>query len=72
MTLVELLVGLQFPKTETPYAMNFSVIKSDIGLCIPQHAHTDSAIAYSYGKRAGKFDFSMMIGIDHHSFLDIS
>ena len=72
MTLVELLAGLKFPKTETPYAMNFSVIKSDIGLSIPQHAHTDSAIAYSYGKRGGKkYDFSMLIGIEHHSFLDI-
>ena len=49
--LIEVLKEHRFPKDQFDFSMNFSVLKSDPGLYMPQHAHTDSAKAFSYGKK---------------------
>ena len=45
-------------------------MKSDTKLMIAQHAHSDSANVYTYGK-SKTFLFSMLIGIEESSFLDV-
>ena len=50
--------------------MNFAVFKSDPNILIAQHAHTDSASAYAYGKNP-QFQCSIMVGIEQSSFLDV-
>ena len=37
---------------------------------VVQHAHIDSTNAYSYGRNT-RFQFSIMIGIEQSSFLDV-
>ena len=69
-SLIDILHTNNFPKDQYPFDLNFSVFKSEPNLSIAQHAHTDSAFAYSYGKNT-RFQFSIMIGIEQSSFLDV-
>ena len=69
-SLISMLVDHKFPKDQFDYDMFFQVMKSDPNLMIAQHAHSDSAQAYSYGKST-RFQFSMLIGIEESSFLDV-
>jgi hypothetical protein len=69
-SLISILSDQKFPDNQFPFDMNFSVFKSEPNLFIAQHAHTDSAPAYTYGKNP-KFQFSIMVGIEQSSFLDV-
>ena len=69
-SLIALLGDHKFPKDQYPYEMHFQVLKSDPKLMLAQHAHSDSAVAFSLAKTK-TFPFSMMIGIEECSFLDV-
>ena len=71
MSLIAMLVEHKFPKDQFEYEMHFQVMKSDPKLMIAQHPHCDSANSYTYGK-SKTFLFSMLIGIEESSFLDVS
>ena len=49
-SLISILSDQKFPKDQFPFDLNFSVFKSEPNLLIAQHAHTDSASAYSHSK----------------------
>ena len=69
-SVIALLGDHKFPKDQYPYEMHFQVLKSDPKLMLAQHAHSDSAVAFSLAKTK-TFPFSMMIGIEECSFLDV-
>ena len=69
-SLIAMLGDDKFPKDQYPYEMIFHVLKSDPKLMVAQHAHSDSARAFSYGK-SKIFQFSILIGIEESSYLDV-
>ena len=74
---IRALLNKEFPKgwelTSNKVAeLSYSVLKSEGLLRICQAVHCDSKKAYAYSKaKAGtKFAFSLIVGIEGHSFLD--
>ena len=60
----------RFPQTWFPMTFQYSVLKSDGNLKQPQAVHCDTEFDYSFdGKK--KFNFSVMIGFEEYSYLDI-
>ena len=68
--LMQMLEHGGFPKSQYPFDLQWSVLKSEPKLSQCQHSHCDSETENDYYK-SSQFRFSCFIGLEEYSFLDI-
>ena len=67
----DLLTSANFVKDVYPMRQDYCVLAYDAKLLIPQAAHCDANEANSYGHNLKHFNFSILIDVGNHTFLDI-